>query len=426
MEKLMTALISEHSKVALKYIDDSNNQSETLLMKVRDIWNSLIKHRQLNIDKMPPYITYNDIEYSFNELSDGEKAIFYFIGHILTAQENSYIIIDEPENHLHPAICNEIWDRLEEERRDCKFIYITHNLGFATGRNATILWNKKFVPPYNWDVEIFPQNSIVPNQLFLEILGSRKTVCFCEGDYTGLDYRLYSTLFPNFNIIPVNGHREVISYVDAINKIESKDSLYDYLPKAIGIVDGDYYNLEQKKAWLRKQVFSLPVNEVENILVDENLLSYSCTEFAAEENALENYYNEFWKKVSEEKETLAINFVKEYIHCSLKESYLEEKSDIDKLQDEYNALVSKCEILELYNNKLNNINDWINSKDYESAMKFVNFKKCLIYNFARVIVNGYPERMITKIKEEEKLRNILINKYFNDDIFKNSVRENLN
>lgn len=418
MEKLMTALISEHSKVAIEFIDNFNNQPETILMKVRDIWNSLIKHRQLNIDKMPPYITYKDLEYTFNELSDGEKAIFYFIGHILTAQKNSYIIIDEPENHLHPAICNEIWDRLEEERRDCKFIYITHNLSFATGRDATILWNKKFVPPYDWDVEIFSEKGVIPNQLFLEILGSRKTVCFCEGDNTSLDYRLYSALFPNFNIIPVNGHREVISYVDAINKIESRDAMYDYLPKAIGIVDGDYYSSEQKEAWLKKQVFSLPVNEVENILVDKNLLSYSCTEFAAEENALENYYNEFWKKVSEEKETLAINFVKEYIHCSLKETYLEEKSDINKLQDEYNTLVSKYEILKLYNNKLNDINDWINSKDYESAMKFVNFKKCLIYNFARVIVNGYPERMITKIKEEEELRNILINKYFNDEIFK--------
>ena len=419
MEKLMTALIYEHSKVAVKYIDDSNNQSETLLMRVRDIWNSLIRHRQLNIDKMPPYITYNDIEYTFNELSDGEKAIFYFIGHILTAQENSYIIIDEPENHLHPAICNEIWDRLEEERRDCKFIYITHNLGFATGRNATILWNKKFVPPYNWDVEIFSQNSIIPNQVFLEILGSRKTVCFCEGDYTSLDYRLYSVLFPNFNIIPVNGHREVISYVDVINKIENKDPLYDYLPKAIGIVDGDYYNLEQKKAWKKKRVFSLSINEVENILVDESLLSYAVKTFAAKENSLDEYYCKFWKKVSKEKETLAINFVKEYIHCSLKESYLKEKSDINKLQEEYNALVKKFEILKLYDNKLNDIDDWINSEDYESAMKFFNLKNCLIYDLARVIVNGYPERMITKIKEEEKLRNILINKYFNDEIFKN-------
>lgn len=419
MEKLMTALIYEHSNVAVKYIDDPNNQSETLLMRVRDIWNSLISHRKLNIDKMPPYITYNDIEYTFNELSDGEKAIFYFIGHILTAQENSYIIIDEPENHLHPAICNEIWDRLEEERRDCKFIYITHNLGFATGRNATILWNKKFVPPYNWDVEIFSQNSIIPNQLFLEILGSRKTVCFCEGDYTGLDYRLYSVLFPNFNIIPVNGHREVISYVDAINKIGSKDPLYGYLPKAIGIVDGDYYNPEQKEAWKKKRVFSLSINEIENILADGSLLRYAVKTFAAQENSLNEYYSKFWKKVSEKKETLAINFVKEYIHCSLKESYLEEKSDINKLQNEYNALVSKCEILKLYNNKLNDIDDWINSKDYESAMKFFNLKNCLIYDLARVIVNGYPERMITKIKEEEKLRNILINKYFNDEIFKN-------
>lgn len=419
MEKLMTALIYEHSNVAVKYIDDSNNKSETLLKRVRDIWNSLIRHRQLNIDKMPPYITYNDIEYTFNELSDGEKAIFYFIGHILTAQENSYIIIDEPENHLHPAICNEIWDRLEEERSDCKFIYITYNLGFATGRNATILWNKKFIPPYNWDVETFSQNSIIPNQLFLEILGGRKTVCFCEGDYTSLDYRLYSALFPNFNIIPVNGHREVISYVDAINKVESMNPLYDYLPKAIGIVDGDYYNSEQKEAWKKKQVFSLPINEVENILVDEVLLSSAVKMFAAKENSLDKYYYKFWKKVSEEKETLAINFVKEYIHCSLKESYLEEKSDINKLQDEYNALVLKCKILKLYDNKLNDIDDWINSKDYESAMKFFNFKNCLIYDFARVIVNEYPERMITKIREEESLRNILINKYFNDNIFKN-------
>ena len=89
------------------------------------------------------------------------------------------------------------------------------------------------------------------------------------------------------------------------------------------------------------------------------------------------------------------------------------------MKDEYDALVSKCEILKLYNNKLNDIDDWIKNNDYESAMKFVNFKKCLIYDFARVIVNAYPERMITKIKEEEKPRNILINKYFNNNIFKN-------
>ena len=29
--------------------------------------------------------------------------------------------------------------------------------------------------------------------------------------------------------------------------------MYDYLPKAIGIVDGDYYNLEQKEAWKKKR-----------------------------------------------------------------------------------------------------------------------------------------------------------------------------
>ena len=37
-------------------------------------------------------------------MSDGERAIFYFIGEVLCAKENSLIIIDEPENHLHKSI----------------------------------------------------------------------------------------------------------------------------------------------------------------------------------------------------------------------------------------------------------------------------------------------------------------------------------
>lgn len=74
-------------------------------------------------------------KYPFMSLSDGEKAVFYYIAHILLAKDNSYIIVDEPENHLHLALIMKLWDALELVRSDCQFIYLTHNLEFAASRN---------------------------------------------------------------------------------------------------------------------------------------------------------------------------------------------------------------------------------------------------------------------------------------------------
>lgn len=423
MEKLMTALISEHAQAAFKKIEDSKYQNETVLSRVKEMWNQLITHRKLNIDEISPYITYQnnessvEVQYTFNQLSDGEKAIFYFIGHVLIAPKKSYIIIDEPEIHLHPAICNELWSRLEEERNDCKFIYITHNLSFAINRNATILWNKEFNPPYSWEFSIFQQDSPIPNQLYLEILGSRKKVCFCEGDYTSLDYKLYTALFPDFNIIPVGGHRQVISYVDSLNKINSKNPFYDYLPRAVGIIDGDYYSFGQKEAWKEKEVFTIPVSEIENILVDKDLLEYAVKRFESENNALEKYYQKFWEKVSKEKETLAFNFVKESLQCKMKETYLKEKKDIKKLQNEYNELLINFKTIELHDNTLNDINTLINEEDYESVLKFVNLKNFLVYDCTKPIVDKYPERIIQIIRKQEDLILMLRKKYFDSKIF---------
>lgn len=85
----------------------------------------------------------NGEEYDFNDLSDGERTVFYYIGHVLTSRENAYIIVDEPENHMNSGLSRRLWNRLEEIRDDCKFIYITHDLEFATTRlQSVILWNK--------------------------------------------------------------------------------------------------------------------------------------------------------------------------------------------------------------------------------------------------------------------------------------------
>ena len=42
--------------------------------------------------------------YSASEMSDGERSIFYILGQVLSANENSVLIFDEPELHIHKSI----------------------------------------------------------------------------------------------------------------------------------------------------------------------------------------------------------------------------------------------------------------------------------------------------------------------------------
>ena len=45
-------------------------------------------------------------------MSDGERAIFYMIGQILTAASDSILIFDEPELHVHSSILAKVWERV--------------------------------------------------------------------------------------------------------------------------------------------------------------------------------------------------------------------------------------------------------------------------------------------------------------------------
>ena len=414
----MKALTSEHNKDALHTKIHPENDSKTILMKVTEIWNELNFPRQINIDKFPLYITNGNSTYTFNELSDGEKAIFYYLGHVLSAKENSYIIIDEPETHLHPAICDTVWNRIEQERLDCKFIYITHNLRFASNRNGTILWNKNFTPPYSWDFQILPKNEIFPTSLLLEVLGSKKNVCFCEGTPNSLDYKLYSLLLPKYNIIPIHGgHRDVISCVKSINNIQQNNNQFDNIPITIGIIDKDYHLDRQISKWENSNIFTLPVNEVENILVDTIILEYIVDKFEISTEKLNQYYEDFWNTLKTNINEQVIKYVKNFIQHHISEDYLTEKKDLEILKSQLSDKIDKCDIDTLYNDKMIEINKMINEKNYESAIKFVDFKKFLLNNLAGKLIKYYPDFVMKELAQNSELREKIREKYFNSGIF---------
>lgn len=408
MTQLVTALLADDTDKALKHYRGAERE-ESYLEKVVEIWKELLNHRELVIER--GYLSVKPKEgepYEFNNLSDGEKAVFYYIGHVLLMEKNSYIIIDEPENHMNLAICNKLWDRLEHERSDCKFIYLTHNVDFAVSRtNTTVVWNRRFVPPNIWDFEIIESDKTMPDTLLMEVLGSRKNICFCEGkDKSSWDYKVYSVLFPEYTVIPVGGHLDVISYTNAYNEAATYGNV------AIGIVDGDCHREAQITKWALQNVYAIPISEIENVMCDSIVLKSAVDVFASDAQALDNYYSLFWCELEREKVRQAVWYTNNQINNKFKENFLQEKSDIENLKAELSGITSAEEIDKEYQERILHIESVLSQRDYDTAIRMVNFKGRLTGHIAKKIVDKYPDRVIGLLKRDAKLRAAVKQKYF--------------
>lgn len=407
---LISALFAENGDREHNYYTNIEKKQDSILIKAIKIWNEIIAHRKLANSKYSiEVLTLDEIKYDFNYLSDGEKAVFYYIAHVLLAKKDSYIIIDEPENHLHLAICNKLWDILEQERSDCKFIYLTHNLDFATTRNdRVVFWNKKFVPPSEWDVIRLPQDKSIPERLLMEIIGSRRNILFCEGDdKNSLDFKLYSVLFANYTIIPVGGHLNVINYCMAYNK-----NRQIYGQEAIGIIDGDCHLPEQIRKWEINKIYTLPTNEIENLICDELILLKASKYFFSKPDAVEKFKNKVFEELEENKETQSIWYVNNIINNKFKDNMLKEKKNLESLKLELQNILSNDFIQEYYDKRFNEIKEIIKNKDFEGALKIGDFKGKLIKSISKEIVSDYVNRIFTFIASDSSLQEEIKRKYF--------------
>ena len=148
---LMEYLMTENYEKSIEYrkshkAGNAQFDNETKLEKIKNIWEQVITHRKLNICAGKIEVenaSGGESIYNGSEMSDGERAIFHYIAEVVCAKDNSLIIVDEPENHLHKSILVRLWDAIEAARQDCMFFYITHSLDFASTRiNTQIVWVK--------------------------------------------------------------------------------------------------------------------------------------------------------------------------------------------------------------------------------------------------------------------------------------------
>lgn len=208
--------------------------------------------------------------YTANRMSDSEKLVFYWTGAVLSAPSEGLLIIEGPETLLHASIKNTFWDRIEQLRPDCTFVYLTHDIDFALSRRrCKRLWIKACDTDQGyWDYELIESNKSLPEELYLEVLGNRKPILFIEGTETNsIDNRLYSLVFPQYMVKPMGGCQKVIETAKAFNQVKEFHML-----ESFGIVDRDR-RTDKEIAYLNEQHIFVPdVAEVENLLMLEDVI----------------------------------------------------------------------------------------------------------------------------------------------------------
>ena len=373
------------------------------LEKAINIWNFLIEHREMFYDdnNLKIKVKGSSEVYPAYQMSDGEKNIFFLIGRVLLASDDAMIIIDEPEMYLHKAIVNKLWDRLENERKDCKFIYLTHDLEFASSRKANKYWIKDFQFPSKWEIEPIPENDI-PDSLLMKILGSRKKILFCEGKKSSLDIQIYEILFPNYTIIPLEGCSNVINYTRAFNKIPNKNST------AIGIVDRDFRTDEQINKFRNENIYVYSVAEIENLFLLENFIQVF-SENKKERINIQDLKKRVLDRLETDKEQQISNYVTSYINSVFSEEHVNKARNLQEIKGNFDDFIVKIEIDNLYNKRKEEIEKIINEKDYPKALKVYNNKGLLgvVENLLQYKPNTYRFKALDILREEEKVQQIL-------------------
>ena len=413
---LITLLVKDVMVVATYKFRGQNDSSLSLWQKLEKIWNKIKPEISFEIDpiKIIVNVEKNGSKYSINGLSDGERCILFYIGSVLLAPENSYIVVDEPETFLNAAVYNELWDLLISERHDCQFIFASHNMDFVQSRtNATYIWCKKFEAPYDFDYEQLEEFQEFPLDLLAEVSGTRKPILFCEGTKNSIDYQIYSKLFSEFCFVkPVQGHKQVIQYTKAYNKLKKS-----YGNKAYGIIDYDWMDEARIQSYKKKNIFVLPFNEIEMLLIDEEIVN----------SVLSDDEEDKKQKINKLRDTvigLCITNKDKIIRIALKkklDEFMEGhlikngKPAEDEAQTFLENLSKEFDVTSKLGNITKIVEDSIAYSDFSTILKICNLKNEIISSKEiKEIVSNFKEKALSSIAMNNDLQITLRHKYFEE------------
>ena len=381
-DRLMQKVTDDYSSAAIEWMQSGKSNDEkplTLFDKTKQLWNAIFPYNNLIFKAGKLYLEPEEqIEqaYPAQQMSDGEKVVFYLIASVLFAPENAIFLIEAPEIHLHHSIKLKLWDELERSRKDCSFVYITHDIDFTSSRsNAHQIWIKGYdIDKKAFDYEHIQNDAALPEEVLFELLGSRKPVLFIEGDdMQSIDRRLYSAIFPNYIVKPLGGCQKVIETTKSFN-----EQKHFHLLQAKGIVDRDRRTPEEI-AHLRGQHIYVPeVAEVENLLMLEEIIkTVARWMLKNEEQVFDQVKKTVIKLFSDEIESQTILHSKNAIQKRLERVLNLKLRKKEELQNAVGHIQEKIDVSHIYDAILAEFTQYVETDNYNGILRVYNQKGML-------------------------------------------------
>jgi len=383
-EKLILRLQEEEFETAVKFKEDSKQTKDltppiTKIDVIQGIWERMFTHNRLvHKSGFIEIISTNrnSDSYKAGRMSDGEKIVFYLIGAALYAPKDALLIIEEPEILLHDSIKNQLWNEIEALRPDCTFVYLTHDINFASyRRNSKRIWIRSYnADAVIWDYEQIESNENFPEELYMEILGSRKPILFIEGtDTNSIDSQLYPLIFPDYTVKSMGGCQKVIETTKA--SVQLKDFL---TLDTRGIVDRDR-RTQGEIDYLREQHIYVPnVAEVENLLLLEPVIKTVARRMLKDPGVVfkqvkENVIRMFVKEMDSQVILHAKHLVKKKLEITVDKKI----NTVDELAEHIENIQNNVHVNEIYDKIKRDFTQYAEEGDYNNILRVYNQKGVL-------------------------------------------------
>lgn len=406
--KVLQALFAEKNRKlsddhAMRLKGQDVPPPRTMLDVLLEIWQRLLPNRTLEILDASIKVRRSTgasgdlAPYQPSKMSDGERVIFYLIGQCLLAPQNSVIIIDEPELHVHPSISAILWDSLEAEREDCALVYITHDIEFATARASA---KKYFVRGiYNtsfWDIEAIPESSDLPESLVMLLAGNRRPVLFVESKNGKYDELIYRAAYPAMRVEPRGACDTVIHTVVTFR---ANPSLHK-LGKTYGCIDSDHRS-DQNKDYLRTKlnIECLRVAEVENIfLVRSAFFAIARAlnfKYSVARDKFEKVADQVFADAKSDRQAVAVRYLIRFLDRAFKNVRLDTK-DVAALKQSFITDFTGIDLDKEACDFLAKFDQAIADKDFDALLEMYDRKGLLSY-VAQAMEVGSSQALVAHV-----------------------------
>lgn len=348
-------LSSVKSFNAHQSVDDINRQLDLVM----NLWNKIFQDRLLTFDvdnrKIVCRIKSSNTMYEIEHLSDGERCALYLLLKLALSKDRQFVVIDEPETYLNPALVNSLFDLCEETFSNLYFIYLSHDLDFMTSRKGCeTFWIKNYEFPQTWQIENLEYDNL-PTELLARIVGTKKQKILFVESTADQDARLYQAIYPEFKVWPVGGCENVVSYTKAFNaNVEKFNKQY------FGLTDRDLRSEEEIATLAQSSIYVTPVAIYENLFLQKEIIHFVFTHLGN---------NDFDTKYAKLKDTVkselgSQNFKTAFVKSKLQQAFNQQLNQIANGSFVFNPDI------QIYETEVNQIA----TKDYNSQLAAYNQK----------------------------------------------------